>query len=51
MSPAWIDTSTIASAVGLPTLTTRRVLEELAVYGLVERMSQGLGKPDLWQTV
>src|SRR5262249_38858855 len=41
MSPAWIDTSIIAKAVDLPTLTTRRVLEELMVYGLAKRDPQG----------
>jgi hypothetical protein len=51
ISPAWVDTSIIAKAVDLPTLTTRRVLEELMVYGLAKRDPQGQGKPDLWRTV
>jgi hypothetical protein len=51
MSPAWIDTSIIAGAVDLPTLTTRRALEELVVYGLAKRDPQGQGKADLWRAV
>ena len=35
--------------LGLPTTTTRRILEDLAAHGLVVRTSQGQGKPDLWQ--
>jgi hypothetical protein len=42
------DTSTIAKALGLPTNTVRRGLEDLAAYGLVERSSQGQGKADHW---
>jgi hypothetical protein len=41
-------TATVAAAIGLPTNTTRRVLEDLAAYGLVKRESQGSGKSDLW---
>jgi hypothetical protein len=44
-----IETSEVAAAVGLPTVTVRRALEDLAAYGLVERISQGKGKPDLWK--
>ena len=32
----------------LPTTTVRRVLEELAAYRLIKRLSQGQGKADLW---
>ena len=42
------STTTIAEAMGLPTNTVRRVLEELVVYSLVERRPQGQGKADLW---
>jgi hypothetical protein len=42
------STTTVAEALALPTNTTRRVLEELAAYGLVTRTSQGAGKADLW---
>ena len=41
-------TSKIAAALGLPTVTVRRTLEELVAYGLVKRTSQGQGNPDLW---
>src|SRR5262249_44234052 len=51
IEPAYADSSTVAKAVDLPTITTRRVLEELVVYGLAERTSQGPGKADLWRTV
>jgi FaeA-like protein len=43
------ETSTIANAIDLSTMTTRRALEDLAAYRLVERVSQGLGKSDLWK--
>jgi hypothetical protein len=42
------ETSAVANAVGLPTVTVRRALEDLAAYGLAERITQGQGKPDLW---
>lgn len=42
------DTPTIAEALGLPSVTVRRALEDLAAYGLVERSSQGPGKADRW---
>jgi hypothetical protein len=42
------DTKAIAEAIGLPTVTTRRVLEDLAAYGLVVRDSQGQGHADTW---
>jgi hypothetical protein len=42
------STQTVGNAIGLPTNTARRVLEDLAAYGLVERESQGKGKPDIW---
>jgi hypothetical protein len=45
------DTTTIARAVKLPTTTTRRVLEELVIYGLAERDPQGQGRADLWRAV
>ena len=43
-----VETADVAIALGLPTNTTRRVLEDLAAYGLVVRRSQGQGKADLW---
>jgi hypothetical protein len=43
------ETSAVAKALGLPTVTVRRALEDLAAYGLVERVSHGSGKADLWK--
>jgi Bifunctional DNA primase/polymerase, N-terminal/FaeA-like protein len=43
-----IKTADVAIALGLPTETARRILEDLAAYGLVTRESQGQGKADLW---
>ena len=43
------ETPAVAKALGLPTNTVRRALEELAAYQLVERNIQGAGKPDLWR--
>jgi hypothetical protein len=43
-----VATSLVAKAIGLPTVTTRRVLEDLVAYGLIERVVQGQGKADLW---
>jgi hypothetical protein len=48
IAPAAADTPAIANALGLPTVTVRRALEDLAAYGLVERASHGPGKADLW---
>ncbi|MBR0730357.1 bifunctional DNA primase/polymerase [Bradyrhizobium japonicum] len=43
------NTTAIAGAVKLPTVTTHRVLEELVAYGLAWRKSQGPGRADLWR--
>ena len=43
-----IETKDVAIALGLPTTTTRRILEDLEGHSLVTRYSQGPGKPDLW---
>jgi hypothetical protein len=48
IAPAQAETAAVAKDMGLPTVTVRRALEELAAYGLVERTGQGQGKPDLW---
>ena len=45
------ETTAIAKMMELPTVTVRRVLEELVAYGLASRQSQGQGKPDLWKWV
>jgi excisionase family DNA binding protein len=42
------STTELALAVDVPTVTTKRTLEDLAAYRLVTRMSQGKGKADLW---
>ena len=41
-------TTLVAKALDLPTTTTRRVLDDLAAYGLVKRESGGAGKADSW---
>lgn len=43
-----LDTTTIATAVGYPTTTARRALEDLAAHGVVTREAGGQGKPDRW---
>lgn len=42
-------TSEIATACGLPTSTTLRVLEDLTAHGVIQRYSGGQGKADHWQ--
>jgi hypothetical protein len=42
------STPTVAKALGLPTITVRRALEDLAAYGLLMRIKQESPKPDLW---
>lgn len=42
------STPKVAEAVGYPTSTTRRALEDLAAHGVVARRSQGQGSADLW---
>ena len=41
-------TTAIAETVLHPTITTRRVLEDLAAHGVAVRYPQGKGKADLW---
>jgi FaeA-like protein len=43
-----VETTDIAIALGLPTGSARRILEDLEGHGLITRTSQGTGKPDLW---
>jgi len=43
-----VETADVAIELGLPTNTTRRILEELAAHNLIIRRSQGQGKADLW---
>jgi hypothetical protein len=42
-------TSEVATAIGYPTNTTRRALEDLAAYRVVERRTDGHGKADRWR--
>jgi hypothetical protein len=44
-----IDTTSIATAIGYPTQTTRRACEDLAAHGVVDRLPGGEGKADRWQ--
>jgi hypothetical protein len=47
--PEWFKTSELAEAMELPTVTVRRVLEDLAAYGLVRRKAaEEKGKADSW---
>jgi hypothetical protein len=48
LGDVFAETSAVAKAVGLPTNTIRRALEDLAAYRLAERTGQGQGNPDLW---
>ncbi len=45
------STTAVAAALGLPSSSARRVLEDLAAYQLVSRVTQGQGKADLWSVV
>jgi hypothetical protein len=45
---AGVDTPVVAIAIGYPTTTARRALEELAAFGVITRSRQGQGKPDRW---
>lgn len=51
-----VKTSTLATAIGYPTTTTRRCLEDLTAISMnngqiriLRRTHQGVGKPDLWE--
>jgi hypothetical protein len=46
---AAVDTKAVAEELGLPTTTTRRVLEDLAAYRLLTRQSEGQGHADTWK--
>jgi predicted ArsR family transcriptional regulator len=43
------NTIGVAKAIGLPTNTVRRALEDLAAYDLVTRISAGQGHADVWK--
>jgi hypothetical protein len=42
-------TTELATALGLPNPTTRRILEDLTAHDVISRESQGPGKADLWR--
>jgi hypothetical protein len=42
------DLNAVAGALALPSITVRRVLEDLTAYGLIERRAHGQGKAHLW---
>ena len=42
-------TSNIAGAVGYPTSTARRTLEDLSAHGILKRLTQGPGRSDEWE--
>jgi hypothetical protein len=44
-----METTEIAEALQYPTTTARRGLEDLMVYELINRISQGQGKSDVWE--
>jgi hypothetical protein len=46
--PDPVETADVAIDLGLPTITARRILEDLAAHGLVIRRSRGQGKADIW---
>ena len=43
-----VPTSSVGTALGLPTTTVRRTLEDLEAHGVVDRTQQGQGQADLW---
>lgn len=42
------ETGTLGAALGYPTVTVRRTLDDLTAHDLVEREPQGQGKADRW---
>jgi hypothetical protein len=48
-SDGGVETTDVANALSLPTVTVRRALEDLAAYDLAVRTSQGQGKADVWR--
>jgi predicted ArsR family transcriptional regulator len=48
VEPAVMNTSAVAKALELPSVTVRRALEDLMAYGLMECSKGGQGTPDQW---
>jgi DNA-binding transcriptional ArsR family regulator len=46
--PERVETSSVAEALGYPTPTTRRALEDLTAHGVASRFKQGEGRADEW---
>jgi hypothetical protein len=46
--PFAVETGAVGEALGYPTTTARRALEDLAAHGLAIREPQGKGKADRW---
>lgn len=42
------ETTEVAERLGLPTSTTRRLLEDVTALGMAQRIKQGIGQADLW---
>jgi hypothetical protein len=42
-------TRLLATELGYPSNTTRRTLEDMTCYGIIERTSQGEGNSDIWK--
>src|SRR5262249_6167018 len=51
VAPQQVETGDVAMRLALPDNTIRRHLEDLAVYKLIKRTSQGKGNPDLWEAL
>jgi hypothetical protein len=47
----WRTTTEVAVQIRLPSMTTRRVLEDLFVYGLCQCSSRGSGRAALWRGI
>jgi len=45
----WATTTEIATEVSTPTVTTRRAIEDLTCYAVIDRQPGGQGKADAWQ--
>jgi hypothetical protein len=48
-TPGCRNTTELATEADLPTVTARRALEDLTAHHVVERLSEGPGKADVWR--